>query len=117
MSDNAIRLGPYAQGEIPEPVTYTFLLASGSPDALLPPTFTAKLEYRRWNAPVPVTEKAATVLDQVVFAGQVTWSWAAPDVAAFGDFEGELWVGNGTNRYRSQRFRWVITPAVFAPTI
>lgn len=117
MSDDAITLGPYSQGEIPEPVTHTFLKSDGSPDALTGGTWSSKLEYRRWNT-TPVTEKSATVQDQSTLPGQVTWTWAAGDVAAYGDFEGELWVGNaGTNRYRSQRFRWLVKPSIATPVI
>jgi hypothetical protein len=123
MSDNSVILGPYAQGEIPESVIYTFLKADGTTDAFLPasPAFTAKLEFRRWNTLTPVTEIVASVLDQTVLPGQISWNWTAASVATAGDWEGELWVGNvvagGSGRFRSQRFRWVVTPAVFVATV
>jgi hypothetical protein len=118
MSDNSIQLGPYSQGEIPEPVTHTFLKSDGTPDGFTPNgTFVAKLEYRRWNTTVVVERTPIVAADQAANAGQVTWSWVAADIAAYGDFEGELWVGNGTNRYRSQRFRWLIKPSVAVPVI
>lgn len=120
MTDNAVILGPYSQGEIPEPVVYTFKKSDGTPDTLPPgpPAFTAKFEYRRWNTTTPV-ELSATVLDQTIpaNAGQVTWAWTGTDMAVYGDFEGELWVGNGTNRYRAVRFRWVVTPSVQVATV
>ena len=112
MSCDAITLGPYFAGEIPEPVTHTFDKSDGTPEPLIPGSWTAKLEFRRWNT-TTVTEKSATVLDQTASPGQVSWTWGNTDVATAGDFEGELWVGNGSNaRYRSQRFRWLVRPSI-----
>lgn len=117
MSCDAITLGPYSQGEIPEPVTHTFQKSDGTPEPLTSGTFTSKLEFRRWNTST-VVEKVATPENQVTLPGQVTWAWIASDVATAGDFEGELWVGNASNaRYRSQRFRWLIRPSIAVPSI
>jgi hypothetical protein len=117
MSDDAIIIGSYAQGEIPEPFIHTFLRVDGTPDALQPGTWSGQLIFRKWNTPT-LTVKSATILDQTASPGQVSWSWATTDVSQFGDFEGELWVGNaGTARYRSQRFRWLVRPTLAQPTI
>jgi hypothetical protein len=95
-------------------VLFTFLKADGTRDALT--GFAAKLEFRRWNTAV-VVERSATVADQVATPGDVTWSWQTSDMTAYGDFEGELWVGNGANKYRSQRFRWLVVPAIQVATV
>jgi hypothetical protein len=118
MSDTAIILGPYSQGEIPEPYTYTFLKADKTPDAFTPNgTFASRFEYRRWNTST-VTERTPTVAaDQAANPGQVTLVWVAADMQNAGDFEGLLWVGNNANRYAKQLFKWLVKPSMQVPVI
>src|SRR5215475_4870691 len=119
MSDKAVIIGPYSAGEIPEPVLHTFLKADGTPDGFTPNgTFSSRFEYRRWNTTTPIIELTPVVAaDQAANPGQVTITFGATDIATAGDYEGGLWVGNGTNRYRSQRFRWLVKPSIAVPTI
>lgn len=117
MSDTTIRLGPYFQGEVPEPVLFTFLKADGTRDPLTgSPVFTSKFEFRRWNTATP-TELPATLADQIATPGDVSWAWGTTSMATPGDYEGELWVGNTVNKYRAQRFRWAVLPSVQVPTL
>jgi hypothetical protein len=89
---------------------YIFLKSDGTPDPIS--SYTGKLEYRRWNT-TTVTEKISpNVTVAGDSSGQVTITWVTADMAAFGDFEGDLWVGNGFNRYRSQRLKWLVKPSV-----
>jgi hypothetical protein len=106
-------LGPYTAGEIPEPITYQFLDASG--DALPDPagTVVAKFTYRVDFG--TVVERTATWLGD----GTVRYAWDAADLAADGILRGELWIGNGaTVRYASVPVvAWIRTPVWTSPNI
>lgn len=97
-------LGPYTAGEIPEPWQHTFTDADGQAIDLT--GYSVRLAYRLDGG------------DQVVRVGSlvssgaggvVLYAWVAADLATDGRMEGEMWVGNGTNRY-ARSFEMTIDP-------
>jgi hypothetical protein len=114
MSDTAVVIGPYSQGEVPEPTIYQFLKFDGTPDPI--GAYTGKLEYRRWNTATVVEKIAPNVVVANDTTGNVTITWVTADMATAGDYEGDLWVGNNANKYRSQRLKWVVKPVVAVAT-
>jgi hypothetical protein len=110
-----LELGPYRQGEVPPPEVLTFEDSTGAPIVLS--GFSSKLEYKRWNSTTVIERSPSVASDQIANKGQATYSWVAADFATAGDFEGEWWVGNGTNRYASIKLRWFVEPAVAVPTV
>jgi hypothetical protein len=95
MTDIAI-LGPYVEGEIPEPWAHTFADADGGVIDLT--GFDARITWRV-NGGTQV-EHVAPVTDPV--GGEVTYEWQEGDLTA-GTLRGELTVDNGSSRY-VQRF-------------
>lgn len=120
----AVTIGPYRQGEIPPPIVVTFKDSLGNPIDLS--AYAARWIYQRHAAtgwpdfvatdPAALTN-AAVVLTQTTNKGQVQYSWAPADFATAGYYEGEMWAGNGTNRYASIRFMWVVAGAIAVPSI
>jgi hypothetical protein len=110
-----LTLGPYRQGEIPPPIVNTFEDSTGAPIDLS--GFTSKLEYKRWNSSMVVERTPAIAVDQVTNKGRAIWTLVAADLATAGDFWGEWWVGNGTNRYASVKLRWFVEPTIAVPTV
>ncbi len=121
---NQQTIGPYRAGEIPPPIVVTFRDSSNNPIDLT--GYQARWVYqlhagRGWAdftssdaAPIVVS---ATVLNQTTNKGQVQYAWAAPDFGAPGYFEGEMWAGNGTNRFASVRYLWQTYAAISVPAI
>lgn len=85
-------LGPYTEGEIPEPLVVTFTDADGNAIDLT--GYTAKLVHLLPDG--TDTTSAATVTSAA--AGQVTYTWGATDLAAAGLHKAVVWVGNGGTR-------------------
>lgn len=121
----ALLIGPYRAGEIPPPLVVTFKDSSGLPiDLSL--GYVGRWIYQRHLAagwpdfttadPAQVTNIAA-VLNQTTNKGQVSYIWVAADFATAGYYEGEAWVGNGTNRFASIRYMWQTVGAIAIPAI
>lgn len=91
-----IRIGPYCNGERPEPLSYTFLDADGDPIDLTGYTATFRLSINGATG----ESNAATVTTPA--SGLVTYTWAADDLVA-GTIRAEFVVTNGTNTYISDR--------------
>lgn len=109
MSD--LTLGPYTAGEKPAPITYQFLDDQGVPLALTG-SWVAKLEQRNRSTGDTVTEATPTF---DVPTATATFTVATTDP---GVYTGELWIGDGSNRYASVRFAWLTRAAVgTAPSI
>ena len=92
MSDRTI-LGPYLAGEIPEPWVHQFETYDGTPIDLT--SFAVKLTYRVNSGAQVVRD--GTLVDAA--NGKASYGWVADDLAAAGIVEGEMTVGDGTNRY------------------
>ena len=102
-------LGAYREGIVPPPIVVTFEDANGNPIDLT--HFTARLEYRHSGDAI-VKRTAVIDADQVANRGQVRYTWVAADFTAVGAHQGELWVGNGSNRYASIYLLWFVTPSL-----
>lgn len=108
MSDK-ITLGPYMAGEIPAPLTYTFLDADG-----------VALDLTGYAARFTAAVKGGASVDAVAtvsdpLGGEVTHVW---DELTAGVWRAVLWVGNGTNRFASVEILYnVAQPPVTRPAI
>lgn len=91
-----ITIGPYTQGEIPDPLTYQFQDSSGNPIDLSG-GYVARFEYSERDGS-PVLANAAV---SNAAAGQVTYTWTGSELSAAGHYTAFFWVGNGTNRLAS----------------
>lgn len=114
MSEPVTVLGPYRQGEIPEPLLATFRSASGQPLDLT--------GYEaRWIMEFPdgtSATRTATLLAQTgATKGQVEYEWDPADLTQRGDYRAEMWVGNSTNRFASIKYVWAAYPAIAVPVI
>lgn len=107
MSD-IITLGPYHAGERPAPVAYTFQDANGA-DLVLT-GYTAVFVWKDQDGP-PIT-RAATLV-----GATATHGWGLADLAEPGSYSGQMWVGNGTNRFASVPMAWRVFPSVAIPDI
>lgn len=120
----AVTIGPYRAGEIPPPLVVTFKDSAGVVIDLTSYQarwITQKHADTGWPAftasdPAVVTN-TATVLNQTTNKGQVQYTWVAADFATAGYYEGEMWVGNGANRFASIRYIWQTTSAISVPAI
>lgn len=112
MSGPTVEIGPYVVGEIPIPLEYQFLDASGTPINLT--GFVARFQRAEINGGFasPVTVNA-TVSDAV--NGKVTHTWTTADFPYPGRFGGMFFVGNGTNRYASWLITWTTCASVDVP--
>lgn len=106
-----IDLGPYTAGEIPPPFAYTFTDADGAAIDLT--GYEARFVWAR-NDGAPTTRTAAVT---GAAAGEVTHTWVEADLADEGSYDGEVWAGNGTNRYASPPIRYFVRAAVDIPAI
>jgi len=86
---------PFVVGEIPAPLQYNFLDASGEPIDLS--GFAAKFSLRERNGAASTYN--ATVTSPTV--GEVTYQWTGAEFATSGHYRAEFWVGNGIHRYAS----------------
>lgn len=103
-----VDLGTYTDGEIPEPLEYTFLDADGAVIDLTGFTATFHLRIGAVDA-----DLAATVSDPD--AGEVTHTWLDGELERQGNsgsLRCEFTVSNGTNTYTSERLRGFIRAAI-----
>jgi hypothetical protein len=123
----SIPIGPYTVGEIPAPIVVTFKDSTGAALDLSAAGWVGRWIYREHKAgtsgefsatdPAAVTQTANVDHGGGLTKGQVTYPWVVGDFAAGGDYEGEMWIGNGTNRFASGRFAWTTQPAIAVPAI
>jgi hypothetical protein len=121
---NGQTIGPYRAGEIPPAIVVTFKDALGN--ALDLTGYACRWIYRQHTASgwpdftpsdAAAVTQTATLLNQVTNKGQVQYAWVAADFVLPGNFEGEMWVGNGTNRLASVRYLWQTYTAIAVPSI
>lgn len=110
-----MNIGPYTQGEKPVPVVWTFKDEDGVVIDLT--GYTAKFQYRRRS----IAQDAATTADATVTtaaSGEVTYTWTGSEFTDDGTYYGQFWVGDGTNRFASDRINWTVNESVgVAPSI
>lgn len=104
------QLGAYVVGEIPEPWRHDFDDAAGA--ALNLAGYVAKLTYLVNGTGAQVV-RDATIVDGGA-TGKAEYAWVAADLATAGWIVGELWVGNGVNRY-AQPFYMAVNPTRGGP--
>lgn len=98
-------LGPYVQGEVPEAWQHDFDDADGAAIDLT--GFDVRVTYRL-NGGAQVVRTGALVSGGAT--GKAEYVWVAADLATAGRMVGEMWVGNGANRY-ARAFRMTIDEA------
>lgn len=111
-------LGPYVTGEIPVPLVHVFTDAAGA--ALNISGFAAKFSYGRRDPStgdfIDTATRDATITDGP--AGEATYTFDGTEMDESGVWVAELWVGNGTNRFASELFEYVVRASVgTAPAI
>jgi hypothetical protein len=101
-------LGEFTQGEIPiSNLLNTFQDSAGQP---IPITgMQVRFTYREHWTNLPATRNGSIVNGP---AGQGGYVWDGSEFAYPGQWEGDLWVGNGITRLASDRFRWTVRAAV-----
>jgi len=106
---SAAVVGPFHVGEVPPPLVVTFKTKTGANvDFSLNGPWSAKIAYRAYGG--AWVEKTCSVPS--ANDGNVTYQWVAADFATSGDYEGEVWVGNGgAAKYDSIRLAWQTLPA------
>ncbi len=114
MSEICTVIGPYRQGEIPPPLIVTFRDEIGTVIDLS--GYAGRFEVERPDG--TLAAPTATILPQSGSSrGQWEYAWVDGDLALRGDYRGEAWVGNGTNRYASVRLVWSVDAAIAVPAI
>ena len=105
-------IGPFTAGEIPPPLEVDFKKSDGTPiDFSAGGPWTAKFIYRAYGGAFVTKSCPAPTLN----TGAVTYIWVEADLATPGDYEAEMWVGNGSNRYDSVLFQYQVLAAVAVP--
>jgi len=106
---------PFVVGEKQPPFEYQFKDYAGAPINLL--NYAARASFReRWAAVATVDGRAAAVTDSA--NGKVTYTWQGDEYPTPGQWLGELWVGNGTQRYCSLLFTFLVrAPVASVPSI
>jgi hypothetical protein len=103
----SITIGPFVTGEVPPPLEYQFLDATGQPINLSGP-FSAQFRYQEhWAA---YGSGVATITDAA--AGKVTYIWTGNELTTPGQYAAEFWVGNNTNRYASELLEFTVRASV-----
>lgn len=103
----AQELGPYTEGEIPAPLAYEFQDADGTP-----------LDLTGYSAVFlhsPSRDAEVIVTPSTLDGAVATHVWEELSIA--GIHHAEFWVGNGTNRFASDRFRFMVRRAIDIPDI
>lgn len=105
-------LGPFTEGEIPEPLTVTYTDAEGG--ALNLTGYDARwvFERERDGALERMADVVAPAAD-----GQARYTWVDGDLGEHGKYRAEMWVGNGTNRFASEPFEFTVRRALAVPDI
>lgn len=103
--------GPFAAGEVPDPLVYSFQKADGSPLPIA--GFAAMFCWaERWG---PGGQSGASVSNGP--AGEVTYTWQAGDLARPGRYQGQFVVtqpGGSGRRYASLMIAFDVLAGVCA---
>lgn len=103
---NPIKLGLFTVGEKPAPLVYQFLDNDGLVINLT--GYTVKFVWE----PVGGTDTTGNGILLVAASGTVQYTWTGTEFAVPGQYQGEFWVGNGTNRWASVLITWTVRAAV-----
>jgi hypothetical protein len=100
-AENTECIGPFVSGEVPAPLQYQFLDASG----VGLPIQGYEVRFLFAEEDLPSVEHACALVDGGA-NGVVQYVWQDGDLDVVGHYIGELWTGNGTQRYASVRVLW-----------
>ncbi|MEM9681635.1 MAG: hypothetical protein AAF942_00080 [Pseudomonadota bacterium] len=118
MKQKRINLGTFSVGEIPEPLQVTFLTDQGVAIDLT--GFAVDFVIESINAEVPtdtVLGAGSASIVNPATGGVTQYAWDAQDFQNAGYYEGQMWAGNGTNRYASRQLFWNVADITAAPSI
>lgn len=110
--EKPINLGVFTVGEKPAPLQYSFTDFNGVVINLT--GYTAAFTWRLYGGTGQTG--AATIPGPLTGTAEHVWSGA--EFLVPGSYEGQFWVGNGTNRWASVKIRWTVqtgignTPAI-----
>jgi hypothetical protein len=85
-------------GEKPAPLVYQFQDGAGAP--LVITGYQAKVNIKEHDAAAPSISGGAAVVTNGA-NGEVTYTWAGTEFPTPGQYEIEIWVGNGAQRFCS----------------
>lgn len=106
-------VGPFVEGEIPQPLTVTFEDSAG--DTINLTGYTGELRYTLRSDGVDSTVvRAATIPTPP--DGTVVVQWDAIDMLVEGEYIGQVWVGNGVSRLASYLIRWIVLDSAVSPS-
>lgn len=110
MNVETIDLGSFVAGEIPEALVVT-MTRNGV--ALNLTGYTAKWQFGKQGE--ASTTAAATITSPST--GVTRYDWVSGNMATAGFYVGYMWVGNGSQKYASERFVWTVDEGIgTAPT-
>lgn len=105
-----IDLGEFTQGEIPAPLEYTFKDADGNVISLFGGGYNGRVSIRERWTPTPVVDNATASVPNDT-TGRITYTWSAAAFALPGEYFVHMWVGNGSNRFASEKIRYFVRDA------
>lgn len=103
------RIGPFKTGEVPAPLEVQFEDADGVDIGT--PGWAAAAAYRTRLR--PVVERACSVDAD----GTALFVWEDGDLDTPGDYDLEVWIGNGTNRFSTRTFIFRVYESIAVPAI
>jgi hypothetical protein len=108
------QIGPFFVGERPPALTHTFTDADGNAINLSGHTIRFVV--------VGVDDSDDTGMGgngtlETAASGIVSYTFSDADMATEGMFRGQFWAGNGTRRYASDIFEYVVVTGTTAPSI
>lgn len=101
-----IRLGVFTVGEKPAPLQYSFTDFDGVPINLT--GYTATFLWQQIGGSGQTG--AATVVTPLT--GKAEHVWTGAEFLVPGQYVGQFWVGNGTNRWASVKIRWTVQAGI-----
>ncbi len=99
-----IKLGNFAQGEVPPPIEHQFLDFDGNAVDISTGTITFNLVRIPAGLLALGTGAKGLVTDGT--DGKANYTWVTNDMNEAGFFQGQMWAAKGTNRYASDVFEY-----------
>lgn len=104
--------GEYVLGEIPDPLSYSFLDSTGAPIDL-----TAYAAWFEWQERDGAVGQGSAVVTAPA-SGTVTYTWTGAEFTTAGSYTAYFWTGNGTNRLASVPVKFTVRlPVGTVPSI
>lgn len=111
------QLGPFSVGEKPLPLQITFTDNDGT--AINLTGYAADFVIEKIDADEATDSNLGTGVSSLPTpaSGVTQYAWVAADFAFAGRYQGQMWVGNGTNLLASIEFWWDVVDVTAAPSI